>query len=65
LTSHIDQLCRLLKTYFPDTQFVITTHDRLLGGADEICRSGHSKTSVAFHSWTIDTGPLVESSEEI
>ena len=24
-----------------------------------------SKTSVAFHSWTIDTGPLVESNEEI
>ncbi len=24
-----------------------------------------SKTSVVFHSWTIDTGPLVESNEEI
>ena len=23
------------------------------------------KTSIAFHSWTIDTGPLVESNEEI
>jgi len=24
-----------------------------------------AKTSIAFHSWTIDTGPLVESNQEI
>jgi DNA-binding GntR family transcriptional regulator len=23
------------------------------------------KTSIAFHSWTIDTGPLVETDQEI
>jgi recombinational DNA repair ATPase RecF len=27
--GHRSQFCELLKTHFPDTQFVITTHDRL------------------------------------
>jgi len=27
--GHRYQFCKLLKTYFPDTQFIITTHDRL------------------------------------
>ena len=27
--DHRYQFCKLLKTQFPDTQFVITTHDRL------------------------------------
>ena len=29
--GHRYRFCKLLKTHFPDTQFVITTHDRLLG----------------------------------
>ena len=27
--GHRYQFCKLLKTHFPNTQFVITTHDRL------------------------------------
>ena len=27
--GHRYQFCKLLKTHFPDTQFIITTHDRL------------------------------------
>jgi hypothetical protein len=63
--EHRYQFCKLLKTYFPDTQFVITTHDRLW--AEQMKSAGlvTAKTSVAFHGWTIDTGPLVESNEEI
>jgi DNA repair exonuclease SbcCD ATPase subunit len=59
--DHRYAFCKLLKTHFPDTQFVITTHDRLW--AEQMRSAGlvSSKTSVAFHSWTIDTGPLVES----
>jgi hypothetical protein len=54
-----------LKTSFPDTQFIITTHDRLW--AEQMKSAGlvTSKTSLAFHSWTIDTGPLVESNQAI
>jgi recombinational DNA repair ATPase RecF len=63
--GHRYQFCRLLKTYFPDTQFIITTHDRLW--AEQMKSAGvvTAKTSIAFHSWTIDTGPLVESNQEI
>ena len=64
-SGHRYQFCKLLKTQFPDTQFVITTHDRLW--AEQMKSAGlvTSKTSLAFHSWTIDTGPLVESNQEI
>lgn len=64
-SGHRYEFCKLLKKHFPDTQFVITTHDRLW--AEQMKSAGlvTSKTSVAFHGWTIDTGPLVESNEEI
>lgn len=64
-SGHRYQFCKLLKEYFPDTQFVITTHDRLW--AEQMRSAGlvTSKTSLAFHSWTVDTGPLVESNVEI
>jgi recombinational DNA repair ATPase RecF len=63
--DHRYEFCKLLKTRFPDTQFVITTHDRLW--AEQMRSAGlvTRKTSMAFHGWTVDTGPLVESAEEI
>jgi hypothetical protein len=63
--GHRYQFCQLLKTEFPKTQFIITTHDRLW--AEQMKSAGlvSAKTSMAFHSWTIDTGPLVESNIEI
>lgn len=62
--GHRYQFCKLLKTHFPDTQFIITTHDRLW--AEQMKSAGlvTGKRSLAFHSWTIDTGPLVESNQE-
>jgi hypothetical protein len=64
-SGHRYQFCKLLKTHFPDTQFIITTHDRLW--AEQMKSAGlvTGKTSIAFHGWTIDTGPLVESNQEI
>ena len=64
-SAHRYEFCKLLKKHFPRTQFIITTHDRLW--AEQMKSAGlvTSKTSVVFHSWTIDTGPLVESNEEI
>jgi ABC-type transport system involved in cytochrome c biogenesis ATPase subunit len=64
-SGHRYQFCKLLKTHFPHTQFIITTHDRLW--AEQLKSAGlvTAKTSLAFHSWTIDTGPLVESNQEI
>ncbi|MCU1306413.1 MAG: hypothetical protein JWN45_1108 [Acidobacteriaceae bacterium] len=34
--GHRYQFCKLLKMHFPNTQFIITTHDRF--GGDEACR---------------------------
>ncbi len=64
-SGHRYQFCKLLKTHFPDTQFIVTTHDRLW--AEQMRSAGlvSGKTSISFHSWTIDTGPLVESNQEI
>lgn len=64
-SSHRYQFCKLLKTHFPNTQFVITTHDRLW--AEQMRSAGlvTNKTSLAFHSWTVDSGPLVESNTGI
>lgn len=64
-SEHRYQFCKLLKSHFPDTQFLITTHDRVW--AEQMKSAGivNSKSSVVFHSWTIDTGPLVESNSEI
>lgn len=64
-SDHRHEFCKLLKNHFPDTQFIITTHDRVW--AEQMRSAGlvTSKTSVAFHSWSIDTGPLVESNEGI
>jgi hypothetical protein len=63
--DHRYEFCKLLKTQFPDTQFVITTHDRLW--AEQMRSAGliTAKTSIAFHGWTIDSGPLVESNVAI
>ena len=63
--GHRYQFCKLLKTHFPQTQFIITTHDRLW--AEQMKSAGlvTAKTSISFHGWTIDTGPLVESNQEI
>ncbi len=63
--GHRYQFCKLLKSCFPNTQFIITTHDRLW--AEQMRSAGliTGKRSLAFHSWTIDGGPLVESNEGI
>jgi recombinational DNA repair ATPase RecF len=64
-SGHRLEFCKLLKTHFPHTQFIITTHDRLWAAQLRAAGLVTAKTSLAFHSWTIDTGPLVESNQEI
>ena len=56
-TGHRREVCRLLKSEFPNTQFILTTHDRvwLQYMKTENLISG-SKT---FGGWTVDTGPRV------
>jgi hypothetical protein len=63
--GHRKQFCKLLKTHFPDTQFVITTHDRVW--AQQMRSEGlvSAKSTVSFYGWTVETGPIVEEVAEI
>ena len=59
-SQHRKQFCKVLKTKFPNTQFVITTHDQVW--ARQLRTEGvvASKSSVAFHTWTVETGPVLD-----
>lgn len=56
-TGHRREVCRLLKSRFPGTQFILTTHDRVwLQYMKTENLIGRSKT---FGSWTVDSGPRI------
>ena len=58
--DHRKQFCRLLKTRFPHTQFVITTHDKVWAKQMETEGLVKSKNGVKFHGWSLETGPIFE-----
>lgn len=58
--GHRKEFCRLLKTRFPETQFIITTHDRVWAKQMQTEKLVESKAGVAFHSWSLQTGPIAE-----
>jgi hypothetical protein len=64
-SQHRRQFCKLLKTKFPNTQFVITTHDQVW--AKQIRSEGvvGAKSLIAFHTWTVDTGPVLDEVAEV
>ena len=64
-SQHRKRFCKLLKSEFPNTQFVITTHDQVW--AKQIRTEGvvGSKSGVAFNTWTVQTGPVVQEVKEI
>lgn len=64
-TGHRHEFCKLLKTEFPGTQFIITTHDKVWASQMKYARLVSGKTMANFYGWTIDTGPLVQSNAEI
>lgn len=62
-TGHRREVCRLLKKEFPNTQFILTTHDRvwLQYMKTENLISG----SQSFGGWTVDSGPRVWDDHDI
>jgi len=58
-TEHRKELCNLLKKYYSDKQFIITTHDR--AWANQLRYQGviTSKGKIEFYGWNIETGPKV------
>jgi energy-coupling factor transporter ATP-binding protein EcfA2 len=55
--DHRRDMCKLLKSHFPDSQFFLTTHDRTW--ARQLNTDGivGKKNMVEFKSWSVDTGP--------
>ena len=63
--DHRKQFCRLLKVQFPDTQFIITTHDKVWAKQMQMEGLVEPKSGVAFYSWSVQTGPVFEQITEV
>lgn len=63
--QHRRQICELFKIKFPNTQFIITTHEQ--AWYIQMCNQGlvSKKSSVMFRNWTVQDGPLLAESPEI
>jgi hypothetical protein len=64
-SGHRREVCSLLKTEFPKTQFVITTHDPIWLQHMKSERLITTKSSLHFRKWTIDLGPVVWDDTEV
>jgi recombinational DNA repair ATPase RecF len=63
--GHRREICTLLKTKFPEAQFVMTTHDPIWLQHMATEQMITSKSSVHFRKWTVDDGPIVWEGGEI
>ena len=57
--GHRRQFCSMLKSEFPDVQFIVTTHDRVW--ASQMVNSGlvTKKRQTRFVGWNVNVGPSV------
>jgi recombinational DNA repair ATPase RecF len=55
--GHRREVCALLKTKFPKTQFILTTHD--LVWLQFMRTENLIQGSISFGGWTVDSGPQV------
>jgi hypothetical protein len=62
-TGHRREVCRLLKKEFPNTQFILTTHDRVWLQYMKTENLIHGSQS--FGGWTVDLGPRVWDDHDI
>lgn len=56
-TGHRREVCRLLMTKFPNTQFILTTHDRVW--LQYMKTEGLIKGGQFFGGWNVETGPRI------
>lgn len=56
-TGHRREVCRLLKSKFPNTQFVLTTHDRIW--LQFMKTEGLIQNGQFFGGWNVETGPRI------
>ena len=62
-TGHRREVCRLLKTEFPATQFILTTHDRVW--LQYMKTENLIQHSQLFGGWSVDSGPRVWDDHDI
>ena len=62
-TGHRREVCRMLKSKFPHTQFILTTHDRIW--LQYMKTEGLIAKSQSFGGWTVDSGPRVWDDHDI
>lgn len=55
--GHRREVCTLLRTKFPTTQFVLTTHDPVWLNHMKSSKLVSSKSAVIFRKWHVDHGP--------
>lgn len=55
--DHRRQLCSVLTQFFPDRQFLITTHDKAWATLLKTAGVVKARESIEFFNWNIDTGP--------
>jgi hypothetical protein len=58
-TGHRREVTRMLKAEFPDTQFVLTTHDAVWLKFMQTAGLVPAKNVVRFRKWSVETGPSV------
>jgi DNA repair exonuclease SbcCD ATPase subunit len=56
-TGHRREVCKLLKEKFPNTQFILTTHDEVWLKHMKAFGLIQSKSSMHFRNWDVDNGP--------
>lgn len=56
-TGHRREVCRLLKTRFPNAQFILTTHDRVW--LQYMKTEGLIRKGQFFGGWHVDRGPRI------
>lgn len=56
-SGHRREVCKLLKDKFPNTQFVLTTHDKVWLKYMKTAGLILSKASIFFRNWDVEHGP--------
>jgi hypothetical protein len=62
--NHRRQFCELLSKEFPDTQFIVTTHDEIWAKQMKTTGLIKTKSDIRFRGWSVDNGPIYEQGEE-
>jgi hypothetical protein len=62
--QHRREVCRLLKDRFPNTQFLITTHDEAWLRQMQASKLVTRTTAVMFRGWTVGDGPRVNNATD-